>query len=170
MWKGQSFQKIVLENELDWVSEPAGKRRQLSKKCDISMDDEWYALVGDVMGKKVIVYFISISFILQGGDKAINKIRRSLEIFIEHADKIKTVLLPQEAVLTCLESIDNKLWESFVDLTHEIGKTWENCVYDKAGVAVRHVDKWDAFYGDRGRLSRLCVLNNKPVMIQNIDV
>ncbi len=133
-------------------------------------DDEWTGLVGDVTGRKVVIYYVSISFLLQGRERAIDKIKKSLDIFAENADKIQTVLLPQEALITDLERIDSKLWEEFCGLTAEIGTRWKNCVYDMDGVAAGYVDKWDAFYGDPGTLPRKCVLKNKPVMIQNIDV
>ena len=176
-------QKIVPESELDWGTEQS--EEGISEYADVSGtvvtedeslrkgetgDDEWTSLVGDVSGRKVVVYYVSISFILQGRERAIDKIRKSLDIFAEYSDKIQTVLLPQETLLTELERIDSKLWEEFCDLTAEIGSRWKNCVYDISGVAAGYVDKWDAFYGDPGMLPRKCVLKNKPVMIQNLDV
>jgi phosphorylcholine metabolism protein LicD len=158
--------KLVMKDGLDWGEDNVTANR-LSATDD---DSEWESLVGDVTGKKVVIYYVSISFLLQGGSRAIDKIRKSLAVFAESDDGIKLVLLPQRAIIDDLERIDKQLWNKFEEIVQEVGKTWKNCVYDPYGISADFVDKWNAFYGDPGALPRQCVLKHKPVMIQNLDL
>jgi phosphorylcholine metabolism protein LicD len=132
--------------------------------------DEWSSFVGDIGDKKVILYCVSISMLLIGGERAIDKIRRSLDLFAENVNSLVTVLLPQTAVLDYLEELDNELWNKYEAIVKEIGTTWGNCIYDSKGVSEKYIDRFDAYYGDPGVIARKFALRNKPVMIQNSEV
>ncbi len=169
-------QKLVMVDELDWI-DAGNETGRTFEECvgksitdNVLRDDEWKALVGDVAGKKVVVYYVTISFLMEYGSQAIDKMRRSLTVFAENSERITVVLLPQEAVLKDLARLDDALWNQYMELVSEIGDRWKNCIYDSDGVTYRHIDLCDAFYGDPGMLPRQCVLKNKPVMLQNPDV
>ena len=146
------------------------KNGEDSTKAD-SSDEEWNSLVGDAQDGKVIIYYISISMLLRGKEKAIDKIKRSLRIFAEAQDKIIAVIEPQEAITTQLEGTDSLLWEQFNELKESLGSAeYPNCKYDPEHIALKHKDKWSAFYGDTGSIPRQCVQMGIPVMIENMDI
>ncbi|WP_026521612.1 hypothetical protein [Butyrivibrio sp. VCB2001] len=157
-------QKLVTEEELGVVVIGTGQQAEMT-----DVDDEWQQLVGECQSRKVIIYYVTISFILKGGAKAIEKIKRSLDIFDENSDGIKAVFLLQDSVSRDLEKIDASLWEELQDIIDNIGDKWENCVFDKNGISPDYMDKWDGLYGDVGAVSLRCVENKISVMIQNID-
>ncbi len=159
--------KVVLKDKLSWVKENADKNSE--KAPEKSGDDKWTKLVGDVTGKKVIIYYISVSMLLKGRDKAIDKIKRALEIFGE-AEGILCVVLPQEQIFTELKEIDPKLFSEFEALVDKALPEKKNCVYDDQGTALSNIELWDAFYGDRGSVPLKCVELGIPVMIENMDV
>ncbi len=145
---------------------------QESEKDASDYASRWDTFIGDHKGKKIVVYYITISFLMKGGNRALDKIRNSLQIFQGNSDNVSVVLLPQDIIDDELPGIDKSLWEQYQNLIEEINKggCYENCLLDKDGVCLDYIDKWDGFYGDTGAIPRRCVERHIPVMIQNIDV
>lgn len=171
-------QKIVTTNE--YVGDAADSENadvHLTSGTDIgikaitckSSTEEWKSLVGDACDKKVVIYYFSMSFILQHREKAIDKISRSIDTFSEAGEGMITIVEPQEAVLTQLSDIDKSLSERFSQLLVKAAGI-SNIVVDRNGVASSHVSQCSAFYGDRGALLKSCAEAEIPVMIQNVDV
>ena len=131
-------------------------------------DSEWEKIVEIAKGRKIIIYYISISMLLKGKEKSIKKIKKSLDSFAEEQKKIIAVVVPQEAIISQLEDIDSELWSQFIGLMTSIDN-YHNCFYDSKGTSIEHMDNWDAFYGDPGFIPKECVRKGIPVMIQNVD-
>ncbi|WP_022770324.1 MULTISPECIES: LicD family protein [unclassified Butyrivibrio] len=154
-------QKIVLPEDFGIFDK--------TKPVEIS-SEEWDKFVGNIGGKKVVLYYISISMLLIGGDKAIEKMKRSLHLFAENADNLVAVVLPQKALTDCLKELDDALWEKYKKIVSGIGTVWKNCIYDSCGLTENYIGRCDAFYGDPGVIARKFVINKKPVMIQNLEI
>lgn len=137
-----------------------------NKSCAI---DWWNEIIVNHHDNKVMVYYISISFLLKGKDKALEKIRESIRIFEESADKVTVIILPQSIIETELPKINASLWNRYCNLADEISEV-KNCVCDKEGKCLYFIDRWDGFYGDTGAIARKCVEQHIPVMIQNLDI
>ena len=135
--------------------------------CNIN-DEEWNTLVGNISNKKIVIYYVSMSFILQYREKALDKISHSFDIFDDAGEKILAIFEPQEPVVTQLKTADSELNNSFNELIKK-ALGIKSIVVDFDGIALSHMDKWDAFYGDRGCLSEKCAEAGIPVMIENID-
>ena len=131
--------------------------------------DDWHDFLGNQYGKKILIYYISISMLLRGREKAVDKILRSVRIFEEAGDKVCAIIVPQEQILNDLVNIDGALWKQFTDLVEKI-KTTDNCIYDEKGFSLGYMDKWSGYYGDASPLVRKCVQAGIPVMIENIDI
>ncbi len=159
-------QKLVTEEKLGVAVAVIGQQEPETADAD----DEWQQLVGEYQSMKIIIYYVTISFMLKGGPKAIDKIKRSMDIFAENSDKIKTVVVLQGAVSSELKRIDPSLANELKGVVDQIGSKWDNCVYDKNGVSLNYMDRWDGFYGDGGVVSLKCIEYKIPVMIQNMDV
>ena len=131
--------------------------------------EEWKSLIGKHSDKKIIVYYITISFVLKGKDKAIDKIRRSLEVFKQNSDKVCAIMVPQNLLISELKNMEPDLWEKFLTITDDIRDS-QNILFDKEGIAIKHIDKWNAYYGDSDFVARQCVLRGIPVMIESLEV
>ena len=108
--------------------------------------------------------------LLLRGERAIEKMKKSLDLFAESDDSIVAVVMPQNAILDHLERLDDGLWEKYEEIAKGIGVIWKNCIYDPEGTSEKYIDRFDAFYGDPGVIARKFVLKKKPVMIQNYDI
>ena len=133
-----------------------------------ALDSDWAEFLGNQKGKKVLVYHVSIAFILRYGEKAIEKIRRNIDIFREASDKICAILVPQQQILTDLERIDADLWREYLQVVEHA--TAQGIIYDEDAISFAHLDKWNGFYGDASAIVRKCVLRKIPVMIENVEV
>lgn len=154
-------QKLVVKNSVK-----AGYRE---KNTNTGALDWWNDFTADHSGKKVMVYYITISFLLKGRNKSIEKIRDSIRVFNENSDKVTVIILPQDLIETELPKIDAEMWERYKNLVNDI-TALKNCIYDKEGKSLDFIDRWDGLYGDTGSIARKCAERQIPVMIQNLDV
>ncbi len=159
--------KVVMMDKLSWCRESEGTTG--AKDSFAEDGDTWNLLVGDTGDNKVVIYYITLGMLLKGREKAIDKIKRALDTFGE-ADGITTVVLPQREITAELDRIDQGLWEEFNEVMKSLLPDKKNCVYDEKGVALSYINKWDAFYGDRGSVPLWCMERGIPVMIENPDV
>lgn len=140
-----------------------------SEENDIDeSEDEWIKFLGQYAGRKVIIYHISIAFLLRDKEKSIDKVRRSLATFAESGDRVCAIIVPQEQILTDLARINEDLWQQFQGVVK--GKLKTNCIYDEVGFSLNYMDKWSGYYGDADPLVRKCVQKGIPVMIENIEI
>ncbi len=135
-----------------------------------NVDETWWnEFVMKHPDKKIMVYYITISFLLKGGHRSIDKIKDSVKVFEENTDKVAVIVLPHKVIEAELQGIDGGLWQEYEDLMTEIGSS-ENLVIDRDGRSLAFVDKWDGLYGDTGSIPRVCAERHIPVMIQNLEV
>ncbi|ADL33257.1 LicD family protein [Butyrivibrio proteoclasticus B316] len=158
--KVESFEKSA-ETEDD-----SGRINNEDDKSDMNA---WNQFLGKYAGRKTIIYYITIAFLLRDTGKSIGKIRRALDTFSDSGDKVCAIIVPQEQILNDLANIDEALWKQFTDLVEKI-KTTDNCIYDEKGFSLGYMDKWSGYYGDASPLVRKCVQAGIPVMIENIDI
>ena len=151
----------VLQDEVTRQSDEFGMATDI--------DADWSSFLGKYDGRHVLIYHMTIGFLLRSPEKSIEKIYRSIETFREAGDKICAIIVPQKQIMTFLPEIDEKLWERFKELV-EVIKSTDNCIYDEQGEALCHMDKWNGYYGDADPLVRKCVQMDIPVMIESMDV
>ena len=140
-------------------------------RCTDGEEDRWSAFLGKYAGRKVIIYHITLGFLLRDRDRSIDKIIRSFKIFADAGDRVVAVIVPQIQVITELPEIDGELWEKYQELVGKLEQgNISNCIYDPNGFSLEYMDKWAGYYGDAAPLVRECVNRGIPVMIENIDV
>ncbi len=140
-------------------------------RCTDGEEDRWSAFLGKYAGRKVIIYHITLGFLLRDRDRSIDKIIRSFKIFADAGDRVVAVIVPQAQVITELPEIDGELWEKYQELVGKLEQgNISNCIYDPNGFSLEYMDKWAGYYGDAAPLVRECVNRGIPVMIENIDV
>ncbi len=140
-------------------------------RCTDGEEDRWSAFLGKYAGRKVIIYHITLGFLLRDRDRSIDKIIRSFKIFADAGDRVVAVIVPQAQVITELPEIDGELWEKYQELVGKLEQgNISNCIYDPNGFSLEYMDKWAGYYGDAAPLVREFVNRGIPVMIENIDV
>ena len=116
--------------------------------------------------KKLMVYQVTISFLLENKEEALKKIRDNLALMREHADRILLVFSPHE---NCeqLERIDPEMHEKFQAIVAAY-KEQDFGIYDGEHVSEELPECFDAYYGDASVLAHHCRNAKVPVMLEAI--
>lgn len=136
---------------------------------DIADLNQWDALLQEHVGQKTIVYYVTINMIARHAQAAIDKIRRSLEIFEAAGDGICCIFEPQANLEGNIGELDEALQSEYQNIVAEV-KSMKNVIYDCEGTALLHMDKWNAYYGEQGAIVHRCKALKIPIMIENIDI
>lgn len=117
--------------------------------------------------KKTLLYFTDVAPIALYGDKALRKIRTSLELMREASDKLNIIWLVSENMKSVLNSPGckdgKKLYGKFINIIQEFKKgSW--------GILANHIsdiklDEVDAFAGNPCPYAHYLSYHKKPVMI-----
>ena len=89
-------------------------------RCTDGEEGRWSAFLGKYAGRKVIIYHITLGFLLRDRDRSIDKIIRSFKIFADAGDRVVAVIVPQAQVITELPEIDGELWEKYQELVGKL--------------------------------------------------
>ena len=125
----------------------------------------------DTAGKpvKTIIYYIQLSSFLEYGQKMIDKIQSSLDIFKD--SDIKMVWIVEEQAEKELQRLKPKLYEQYLEkkayCEREVGTV---ILRSAANPCDELIGQATAYYGDRGRVALEFEVAKKPVMIQDVDI
>ena len=122
-------------------------------------------------GKKVLVFYTSVSFLAQNGHRAIEKINDAIDIFTDNSKRLKIIWISQ-----LIKENAGKLEKDVADDFREAVSKFE-----KAGLGEyiediprteneRYAKMCDAYYGDPSYLALECFYEHKPVMIADASV
>ena len=106
--------------------------------------------------RRKIMFYVGISFFAEYGEAAIDKIRRSFDIFHDNRDRIEVVYVTQDGLSDSLKRLYPDLYDMYVaggfpDPEDTIS-----------------ADDCDAYYGEASAYATEFVNAHKPVMIMNI--
>ncbi|MCR5508944.1 MAG: hypothetical protein K6F34_09680 [Lachnospiraceae bacterium] len=121
---------------------------------------------------KKIFYYTDILPLLSKGEAAVDKIKRSLELFKRSAGQVTLIWHPWSRTEEYLKLNDSPVIDSFIEMTERfINEDWgildRN---DSVSEAMNVLLDCDAYYGDAGELMLGALNAGKPVMIQNYDM
>ena len=115
--------------------------------------------------RKRIVYYTTISFLAEHGQKAVDKIRRNLDIFAHNAERIDVTWVNR-----CGENelalIDRTVADDFVKEIEKYKKSGAVYLPDAQNSCAAKC--FDAYYGDPSPLALKLFYEQKPVMIQTV--
>ena len=153
------------------------------------MDDTDKKEVPDIWtdtGKKLMFYQITAAFIMEYKEKAFEKIRETIAVFHENADKIRCVFTPHENmeyVLKTYGAPKDKMCDDqssglsdtrsfnpaneYIKLLSEI-KADPVFIVDEDHEAIDHIGRAAAYYGNPGYLAHMCAEKKIPVMIMSV--
>ncbi len=133
--------------------------------CGETLPEEWEK---KTEGRKILVFRPSVSFILQFGNDALEKLKRSVEVIKESSDRIVCIFSP-DSEMNRIETINNELWDNYTAFIRLIEKD-DLLIYDDCKMIDGRIDRIDAYYGSAGSLAHSCRNAGKPVMIMNITM
>ena len=134
-----------------------------------SDEGEWNEFLGKYEGRKVVVYYFSISTLMEYGEKAVDKFERALQIFSEHTDRMTVLFVPQDYLTANLDIVDGTVRKRYIAFVDKVKDT-EGCIYDEENRSLQFIDRWNGYYGDSGVVARKCVDMKIPVMLEDVNV
>ncbi len=146
--------------------DPEDEEDELLKKIPETWKPYLFKENGD--RKKVILYHVPVSSIIDYKDKVISKLQRVMDIFKENKEEI-CVLWYWEV------SMEDTLRLNYPDLWNEVQKIVKQFKEESCGILEEKQDKElmvalsNGYYGDVCAISQAMVIAEKPVMLQNYD-
>ena len=136
--------------------------------------DAWWPKLLDENGegKKVILYYNSMSCIAQYKDRYIDKVNSVFELFEENTDRITVIWVIDRDLYVLKTGVYKGYKETVNEFTGIVKKYSElnNIILYAEDTPDKAVAISDAFYGDRGVLMNRFRRTGRPVMIQNVKL
>ena len=159
------------ENKISGEGSPKIDRVLRTADKEYELPDEWKSKTDNKDGtrKKIILYNTGIQAMLDNDMKMVEKIKDSLRIFKENADKVTLLWRPHPLLPATIRSLRPDLWKEY----EQIVKTYREedwGIYDDSADLDRAIAVSDAYYGDPSSVVELYKKTEKPIMIQNADV
>lgn len=154
------------------LTEFAGKETESIWNDKIYAKPEWMMnkehFIANGNGKKKILFYTSISGLMQNSEIAAGKIRNVLDIFKQYSGQIEVVWCVQSLVDTVMEDIDKKLYEQIIAIRNQYN-------IEQIGHVCSDRDKdmlssCDAYYGDILAIVQDYRNAGKPVMIMDYEI
>lgn len=136
-----------------------------SKYDDIPEKCKGYIKKSDGSYKKVILYFICTNDVLENGHRVFDKIKRSMDTFLEYEDSVVPLMIFESNIDEILKMENPELLEDY----NEIKMNFIQYIVNENELD-KAINLCDAFYGDAGSEAQLCRNSGKPVMIQNVEI
>ena len=136
-----------------------------SKYDDIPEKWKGYIKKSDGSYKKVILYFICTNDVLENGHSVFDKIKRSMDTFLEYEDSVVPLMMFESNIDEILQMENPELLEDY----NEIKMNFTQYIVNENELD-KAMNLCDAFYGDAGSEAQLCRNSGKPVMIQNVEI
>lgn len=136
-----------------------------SKYDDIPEKWKGYIKKSDGSYKKVILYFICTNDVLENGHRVFDKIKRSMDTFLEYEDSVVPLMMFESNIDEILQMENPELLEDY----NEIKMNFTQYIVNENELD-KAMNLCDAFYGDAGSEAQLCRNSGKPVMIQNVEI
>lgn len=156
----------------DEVKEILNKRMVVWPEIIYREDDgDTTGVVEKVNGKKTILFYTTISFLAENGNKAIEKINRTLDLFSENSDKVHVLWATQD-----IREYMGLLDKSVADDFRKAKDRFESLQLGEYREDIKRCDNkeyaaaCDAYYGDPSSLALQFFYRHKPVMIENAEV
>lgn len=142
-----------------------------STQKDLQMlPDEWNEMLCREDGslKKVILYTVSTSNLIEHPEKTLTKMQRVFETFAENKDAVVCIWRPHPQMEEIL-SAKPEILAAYEDLKNQFIQNQVG-ILDETTEITTAAELADAYYGDAGFALQKCLRRKLPIMVQNIDV
>ncbi|MCR4923505.1 MAG: LicD family protein [Lachnospiraceae bacterium] len=148
-----------------------GEYPEYPSVTDEELTEEWISALSDKEGKrrKVILFYISISGLIENSHIAINKLKSIFTVFKENIDSVVLYFHPDPNIDTYLRDYDPALFEGYREIRDDFIRE-DYGIYDDGLDDNFMVRLCDGFYGDNGSVMFHCMRAGKPVMVMNYEI
>ena len=168
-WAGEDTRELW-EEKISGFGSPLRDKEENEEEIEKMIPDSWQNSLYKANGekKKVILYSMSSASFIDYKDKAVDKLKRVLEIFKENRDDLCLLWYWDIAM-------ENTLRENYSGLWKEFCKIANNYQEEAWGIFETEMDKElmarfsDAYYGDGSAVSQAMIMAGKPVMLENFE-
>lgn len=132
---------------------------------------EWKNILFDANGtvKKIMLYTVSTSCIMEHGEQAIRKMRSVFDVFYENKDKVACVWRPHPQMEMLLGESNSQLRADYKALVDYFKEKQFGIIDSLPSVDIA-IKLADAYYGDGGSVMQKCVRKKIPIMVQNYEI
>lgn len=155
------WEKIIKASEPEKKNSSTSYVCKYQNCCNVNLDS---AITKKADGKKLLMYYVDISYFIQYGTDAINKMRRNLVLFDEAKDSICCLFVKEDRIKDINTEVMKELSAKYDALCDDI-EDKENYITTSFKDADLYVSVTDAYFGSAGLLAHRCRLIDKPVMI-----
>lgn len=155
----------VLEDKFIPLGNPKFDAVINAEKTEQYIPEEWKTIIN---GKKIVLYNTSLSSILSGNEKYLEKIASVLNYFQEHREVVLW-WRPHPLSETVYSSMRNSLLDEYLRILQWY-KTAKFGIFDDTPDLHRAIACSDAYYGDRSSLVAMYQLTGKPILLQNTEL
>ena len=163
--------KIIWKAKIEARPDDYDMANMRLSKNSIDMPEAWKNIIfkSDGSAKKVIVYYVGVDGLMEHGEKMLEKIRASLDIFKGNVDNIALILRGDPLIKETVAVNDSKLYLKYSAMIDKYKTDGYGIYYDgnDTGTLIQIID---AYYGDVDKMIQQCRSRKVPVMIQNVDV
>lgn len=163
--------RFVWEEKILPLGSPKFDKIAKTEKENLELPPEWLPVLTKEDGtfKKVILYNIGITTLVEKGELYLAKLKSVLQTFHENHDEVALIWRPHPLFITTLQAQFPELAEEYTALV-EGYKSGGWGIYDDTPDMNRAIALADAYYGDASSLVQLCQEKGMPVMVQDVDV
>ena len=157
-----------VEEKISGIGSPKFDKIINSDRDSLEIPEDWKKIIfrPDGSRKKVILYNVSVSTLLQYSEKMIKKINYVLDIFYENKDNTALLWRPHPLIKATIEAMRPQLWADYERIVNKYIKDgWG--IYDDTSDLNRTIALSDGYYGDQSSVAGIFGCSGKPVMIQN---
>jgi len=168
-WAGEETRSLW-EEKISGLGSPLMDMDDLQEDVEKLTPEEWkkYLYKADGRRKKMILYAINSSSFIDYKEKAVDKLRRVLDIFRESKDDICVLWYWDTAMEATLQTTYPEFWIEYQKIAARF-KEEDWGIYEEDVDSKLAVQLSDAYYGDGCKISQAMVMAQKPVMLQNYD-
>lgn len=176
------YTNIVKQNCLEHTLSPADQKflplgspkfdKILKMKCEIeSLPEEWQRVIlkPDGSRKKIILYNLSISPMLENREQTLKKLDNVFNFFREKQDEFVLLLRPHPLLIKTIETMVPWLRDKYMELIRQFREEgWG--LYDETPDPNLAMAVSDGYYGDKSSLVTTYRETGKPILLQDVYI
>lgn len=168
-WAGEETRSIW-EQKISGLGSSLMGMEDDREELEKIIPDRWKRFLYKVNGerKKVILYSMSSASFIDYKEKAVDKLKRVLEIFKENMESICVLWYWDVVMEETLKANYPALWTEFCQIVERYQEEAWGIFETKADRKLM-VRFSDAYYGDGCAVSQMMVMAEKPVMLENFE-
>ena len=169
-WAGEDT-KSVWEEKVRSGGMTQEDLEEYPKIADEELGEEWLTVLNKPDGsrKKVILFYTSISALIENSKIAIEKLKGVFQLFKENVEDVIVYYHPDSNIFKYLENFNKPLFDEYNEVVQQFISE-DYGIYDDGDDDYFMVRLCDAFYGDNGTTMYHCMRAKKPVMAMNYEI